>query len=117
MIFIEKINKLNVEAMSNEEVYALWGTTETAENEKMDKLIRQMQFKARAELGRIRNERMLEIKRLLAERGTKGVQFRNTVCSRFPARFRNLDELTDEQLEQIAQDVEILEMLENEQSK
>ena len=83
-------------------------------------LVRQMNFKARAEIGRIRNERMKEVKRRLADRGPIGIQFRNTLSARYPAMcFRNLDQLTDEQIAQIASDVEILEMLkqEDEQSK
>ena len=116
----EKINKLNVDAMTTEELYALWGTTEGEQNAKMDQLVRQMNFKARAEIGRIRNERMKEVKRRLADRGPIGIQFRNTLSARCPAMcFRNLDQLTEEQIAQIASDVEILEMLkqEDEQSK
>lgn len=120
MNFKEKINKLNVDAMSNEEVYALWGTTEKAENDKMDKLILQMNFKARAELGRMRNERMHQLKHLLRDSGRTGAALRQHLTMRYPAmQFRNLEQLTDEQLEQIMEDVEVLEMLEqeDEQSK
>ena len=115
MNFKEKINKLNVDAMSNDELYALWGTTEKAENDKMDKLIRQMNFKARAELGRIRNERMLQLKHLFRDSGRAGMTLRSHLTARFPAmQFRNLEQLTDEQIEEIMQDAEILEMLERE---
>lgn len=116
----EKINKLNVDAMTTEELYALWGTNEGEQNAKTDQLVRRMNFKARAEIGRIRNERMKEVKRRLADRGPMGIQFRTTLSTRYPAMcFRNLDQLTDEQIAQIAEDVDVLEMLEkeDEQSK
>lgn len=116
----EKINKLNVDAMTTEELYALWGTTEDEQNAKMDQLVRRMNFKARAEIGRIRNERMLEVKRLLKKNCVAGMPLMATLQTRYPAMcFRNLDQLTDEQIAQIAEDVDILEMLEkeNEQSK
>lgn len=119
MTFKEKINRLDVDTLTNEEVYALWGTTEKAENDKMDQLIRQMNYEANVEMGKIRNKRMLEVKRLLQDRGPMGAQFRNVLAVQCPALFRNLENLTDEQLEQIARDVEILEILEkeDEQSK
>ena len=116
----EKINKLNVDAMTTEELYALWGTTEDEQNAKMDQLVRQMNFKARAEIGRIRNERMLQVKRLLKKDCVAGMPLMATLQTRYPAMcFRNLDQLTDEQIAQIAEDVDILEMLEkeDEQSK
>lgn len=116
----EKINKLNVDAMSKDEVYALWGTTEKEQDEKMDQLVRRMNFKARAEIGRIRNERMLEVKSLLKKKCVAGMPLMNTLQARYPAMcFRNLEQLTDEQIAQIAEDVDILEMLEkeDEQSK
>lgn len=119
MTFKDKINKLNVDTLTTEELYALWGTSEAAENEKTDKLIRQMQFKARAELGRMRNERMLQVKRALADKTSPlGLQIRASLANRCPAMFRNLEELSDEQLERIAKDMEILAILEkeNEQS-
>lgn len=112
----EKINKLNVDEMTTEELYALWGTTEQEQNAKMDQLVRRMNFKARAEMGRIRNERMKEVRRMLREKSEAvAANLLGLLQTRYPAMcFRNLEQLTDEQIAQIVEDVDILEMLEKE---
>ena len=119
MNFKEKINKLNVDAATADEVYALWGTTEKAENEKMDKLARRMRFKAKAEMTRLKGEQVERLRKALKQDGPKIVQLRSTLQSRFAVNFRNLDQMSDEQLALIAEDLEILELLdqEDEQSK
>lgn len=119
MNFKEKINKLNVDAATADEVYALWGTTEKAENEKMDKLARRMRFKAKAEVMRLRSERVNKLRDAVKKESPKIMQLRSTLQSRFAVNFRNLDQMSDEQLALIAEDLEILELLEqeDEQSK
>lgn len=114
----EKINKLNVDDLTTEELYALWGTTEQEQNEKTDQLVRRMNFKARAEIGRIRNERMQEVKRLLKQKSAEALNLLGMLQTRYPAMcFRNLEQLTDDQLAQIAEDVDVLEMLEKEENE
>ena len=119
MNFKEKINKLNVDAATADEVYALWGTTEKVENEKMDKLARRLRFKAKAEIMRLKNQRVNELRKAVKREGPKIMQLRNTLQTRYAVNFRNLDQMSDEQLAMIAEDLEILELLENddEQSK
>lgn len=120
MNFKEKINKLNVDEMTTDELYALWGTTQQEQDEKVNQMVRRMNFKARVEIGRIRNNRMMELKRLLKDTGTLGMRLRSTLQARYPAFcYRNFEQLSDEQIAQIAEDMEVLEILEqeNEQSK
>ena len=96
MNFKEKINKLNVDAATADEVYALWGTTEKAENEKMDKLARRMRFKAKAEMMRLRSERVNKLRDAVKKDSPKIMQLRSTLQSRFAVNFRNLDQMSDE---------------------
>ena len=51
MNFLEKLNRLEVEAMTIEEVYAAWETTKEAENNRLMELVRNENQKARALVG------------------------------------------------------------------
>jgi len=51
MNFLEKLHKLDVEAMTTKEVYAAWETTKEAENNRLMELVRNENQKALALVG------------------------------------------------------------------
>ena len=115
MNLLDKINAMGVESVTPEEIEATLGTSQEEQVEKMMKTVRRLKFKAKAEQGRLRSERAAQLRRLFAGRGTASARLRTTLQARYPAmQFRNLEQLSDEQLAQIAEDMEILEILESE---
>ncbi|MBO5592113.1 MAG: hypothetical protein J5913_04035 [Prevotella sp.] len=115
MNLLDKINALRVESITPEEIKETLGVSQDEQVEKMMKTVRRLKFKAKAEQGRLKSERAAKLRRIISGRGENSVRLRSRIQSRYPAmQFRNLEQLTDEQLAQIADDLEILEILESE---
>ena len=115
MNLLDKINALRVESITPEEIKEILGVSQDEQVEKMMKTVRRLKFKVKAEQGRLKSERAAKLRRIFSGRGENSQRLRSRIQSRYPAmQFRNLEQLTDEQLAQIADDLEILEILESE---
>lgn len=116
---LDKVNKMGAESVTPEEFKETWGVTQEAAVGGMMKFIRRQRFEAKAMEGKERCERVLaRLKELLAQGTERAAQLTDLLTVRYPAlQFRNLDELTEEQKEQIAEDVELLRLLDEEESE
>ena len=110
---------MGAESVTPEEFKETWGVTQETEVSSMMKFIKRQRFEAKAIEGKERCMRVLaKLREVIAEQTERAAKVRDVLMARYPAmQFRNLDELTDEQVEQIAEDVEILELLEEDSSK
>lgn len=115
---LDKVNKMGAESVTPEEFKETWGVTQEAAVGGMMKFIRRQRFEAKAMEGKERCERVLaRLKELIAQGTERAAQLTDLLTVRYPAlQFRNLDELTEEQKEQIAEDVELLRLLDEESS-
>lgn len=113
MNFKDKIDRIDAASMTAEELYAEIGTTEDAYVSKTMKLLKQKMFQAKVATGRAKSSRIIErFKEVIVGTGMTSDNLRTYMTSYYPAvQFRNLDKMTDEQIMQIAQDIEILKML------
>lgn len=113
---LDKVNKMGAESVTPEEFQQTWGTTQEEQVSSMMKFIKRQRFEAKAVEGRERCARVLaKLRKMLEEQTERAASLRDLLTVRYPAmQFRNLDELTDEQVEQIAEDLEILKLLEEE---
>ena len=113
MNFKDKIDRIDAASMTTEELYAEMGTTEDAYVSKTMKLLKQKMFLAKVAAGRAKSNRIIEkFKKVIVGIGSASDNLRAYMIRQYPAvQFRNLDKMTDEQIMQIAQDIEILKML------
>lgn len=114
---LDKVNKIGAAGVTPEEFEETWGVTQETEVSGMMKFIKRQQFEAMAAEGKERCARVLaKLKEMWNEQTERAAMVRDMLLTRYPAvQFRNLDELTDEQVEQIAEDLEILKLLEEEE--
>lgn len=114
---LDKVNKIGAAGVTPEEFEETWGVTQETEVSGMMKFIKRQQFEAKAAEGKERCMRVLaKLRDIIAEQTERAAMVRDMLLTRYPAvQFRNLDELTDEQVEQIAEDLEILKLLEEEE--
>ena len=112
---LDKVNKMGAASVTPEEFEQTWGVTQEAEVSSMMKFIKRQQFEAKAVEGKERCLRVLaKLREILAQGTERAAMVRDLLTVRYPAmQFRNLDELTEEQKEQIAEDLEILELLDD----
>lgn len=115
MNFKDKIDRIDAASMTDEELYAEMGTTEYAYVSKTMKLLKQKMFQAKVAAGRAKSNRIIErYKEVIVGIGTTSDNLRTYMTSHYPAvQYRNLDKMTDSQIMQIAQDIEILKMLDD----
>ena len=113
---LDKVNKMGAESVTPEEFKETWGVTQETEVSSMMKFIKRQRFEAKAIEGKERCMRVLaKLREVIAEQTERAAMVRDVLMARYPAmQFRNLDELTDEQVEQIAEDVELLRLLDEE---
>lgn len=116
---LDKVNKMGAESVTPEEFETTWGKTREAQVKSMMKFIKRQQFETKAIEGKERCMAVLaRLKAMWNEQTERATMVRDVLFARYPAvQFRNLDELTDEQVEQIAEDLEILKLLEEEEEK
>lgn len=114
---LDKVNKIGAAGVTPEEFEETWGVTQETEVSSMMKFIKRQKFEAMAAEGKERCARVLaKLKEMWNEQTERAAMVRDMLLTRYPAvQFRNLDELTDEQVEQIAEDLEILKLLEEEE--
>ena len=116
---LDKVNKMGAVGVTPEEFKETWGVTQEAEVSSMMKFIKRQQFEAKAVEGKERCMRVLaKLRDMISEQTERAAMVRDVLFARYPAvQFRNLDELTDEQVELIAEDLEILKLLEEEEKQ
>lgn len=119
MNFKDKINKIDAESKTADEIFAEWGTTEAEYLESALKQVKKQLFLAKAAAGRERNTRLIErFKELFQGGGQQSENLRATLKERMPAfQFRNLDKLSDEQVSQILSDETVMQILEEEDER
>lgn len=115
MNFKDKIDRIDAASMTAEELYAEIGTTEDEYVAKTMKLLKQKMFQAKVATGRAKSNRIIgRFKEVIVGIGTVSENLRIYMTTHYPAvQFRNLDKMTDEQIMQIAQDIEILKILDD----
>ena len=118
MNFKDKINKIDAESKTADEIFAEWGTTEAEYLETLKQVKKQL-FLAKATVGRERNTRLIaRFKELFQGGGQQSENLRATLKERMPAfQFRNLDKLSDEQVSQILSDETVMQILEEEDER
>ena len=116
---LDKVNKMGAESVTPEEFKETWGVMQETEVSSMMKFIKRQRFEAKAIEGKERCMRVLaKLRDIISEQTERAAMVRDVLFARYPAvQFRNLDELTDEQVEQIAEDLEILKLLEEEENR
>lgn len=116
---LDKVNKMGAESVTPEEFKKTWGVTQETEVNSMMKFIKRQRFEAKAVEGKERCMRVLtKLREVLAQGTETAARLTDLLTVRYPAmQFRNLDELTEEQKEQIAEDVELLRFLDEEEAE
>ena len=119
MNFKDKINKIDAESKTADEIFAEWGITEAEYLERALKQVKKQIFLAKAAAGRERNTRLIErFKELFQGVGPQSDNLRATLKERMPAfQFRNLDRLSNEQVSQILSDETVIQILEEEDER
>ena len=119
MNFKDKINKIDAESKTADEIFAEWGTTEAEYLESALKQVKKQLFLAKAAAGRERNTRLsARFIELFQGGGQQSENLRATLKERMPAfQFRNLDKLSDEQVSQILSDETVMQILEEEDER
>ena len=113
---LDKVNKMGAGSVTPEEFKETWGVTQETEVNSMMKFIKRQRFEAKVVEGKERCMRVLaKLREVLAQGTETAARLTDLLTVRYPAmQFRNLDELTEEQKEQIAEDVELLRLLDEE---
>lgn len=115
MNFKDKINAIDAASMNTEELYAEVGMTEETYVANALKMVRKQRFLALAAAGRAKEVRLANrIKDVLLGSSPQSIDLRAKFSANPLYSFRNLEKMTDEQLVQIAKDMEILEILDEE---
>lgn len=119
MNFKDKINKIDAESKTTDEIFAEWGTTEAKYLESALKQVKKQLFLAKAAAGRERNARLIErFKEVFNGGYQQSENLRVIINERMPAfQFRNLDKLSDEQISQILLDETVMQLLEKEDER
>ena len=78
------------------------------------KYIKQMRFKAKAQLGKMKAEAAIAIiKDRIVDACNQSLSLQKLLSQRYPAvNFRNLDKLSDADLKQLSEDMEIINLIE-----
>lgn len=110
----EKFLNLYVESLSDEEQRTEFGIARQDFVANELRAIKQMRFKALAQLNKAKAETMLvSIKdRLVAALG-QSISLQEILVQRYPAvQFRNLDKLSEADLKQLSEDMELINLIE-----
>lgn len=78
------------------------------------KFIKQMRFKAKAQLGRMKAENaILSLKDRIVAACSQSVSLQQLLLQRYPAvNFRNLEKLSESDLKQLSEDMELINLIE-----
>ena len=110
----EKFLNLYVDSLSDEEQRAEFGITRQDFVVNELKTIKQIRFKALAQLNKAKAETMLSnLKDQLVAAIGQSVSLQELLVQRYPAvQFRNLDKLSEADLKQLSEDMELINMIE-----
>ena len=78
------------------------------------KFIKQMRFKAKAQLGRLKTENaIMNLRDRIVAACAQSVSLQQLLLQRYPAvNFRNLDTLSESDLRQLSEDMELINLIE-----
>ena len=110
----EKFLNLYVDSLSDEEQRAEFGISRQDFVAKELKAIKQMRFKALAQLNKAKAETMLvSLKDRLVTAIEQSFSLQELLVQRYPAvQFRNLDKLSEADLKQLSEDMELINLIE-----
>ena len=110
----EKFLNMYIDSLSNEEQEKEFGIAKKDFVAKELKFIKQMRFKAKAQLGKMKAEAAITILRdRIIAACNQSMSFRQLLLQRYPAvQFRNLDTLSEADLKQLSEDMELINLIE-----
>ena len=110
----EKFLNMYIDSLSNEEQEKEFGIAKKDFMAKELKFIKQMRFKAKAQLGKMKAEAAITILRdRIIAACNQSMSFRQLLLQRYPAvQFRNLDTLSEADLKQLSEDMELINLIE-----
>ncbi len=110
----EKFLNIYVDSLNEEEQRAEFGITRKDFVKNELKAIKQMRFKALAMLNKAKGETMLaSLKDRLEAAMGQSISLQELLVQRYPAvQFRNLDKLSEADLKQLSEDMELINLIE-----
>ena len=110
----EKFLNLYIDSLTAEEQEKEFGIAKEDFVAKELKFIKQMRFKAKAKLGRMKTENaILNLRDRIVVVCKQSVSLQHLLLQRYPAvNFRNLDTLSEPDLRQLSEDMELINLIE-----
>ena len=111
----EKFVNMYIDSLSDEEQEKEFGIAKKDFIAQELKYIKQMRFKAKAQLGKMKAEAAIAIiKDRIVDACNQSLSLQKLLSQRYPAvNFRNLDKLSDADLKQLSEDMEIINLIED----
>lgn len=110
----EKFVNLYINSLTDEEQEKEFGIAKKDFVAKEIKFIKQMRFKAKAQLGRMRTEAVIKnFKDRIVTACGQSLSLQELLIQRYPAvNFRNLEKLSESDLKQLSEDMELINLIE-----
>lgn len=110
----EKFVNFYIDSLTDEEQEKEFGIAKKELVAKELKFIKQMRFKAKAQLGKLKSEELLvNLKDRLISACSQSVSLKELIVQRYPAvQFRNLEKLSEADLKQLSEDMELINLIE-----
>lgn len=110
----EKFVNLYINSLTDEEQEKEFGIAKKDFVAKEMKFIKQMRFKAKAQLGRMRTEAVItNFKDRIVTACGQSLSLQELLIQRYPAvNFRNLEKLSESDLKQLSEDMEFINLIE-----
>ena len=110
----EKFVNMYIDSLSDEEQEKEFGIAKKNYMAQELKYIKQMRFKAKAKLGKMKTQAyMADLKNRIVSACSQSLSFQELLLQRYPAvNFRNLDKLSDADLKQLSEDMELINLIE-----
>lgn len=110
----EKFLNLYIDSLSDDEQKAEFGITREDFVANELKAIKQMRFKALAQINKAKAESMFaKFKKQLTAAFNQSISLQELLAQRYPAvQFRNLDKLSEADLKQLSEDMELINLIE-----
>ena len=110
----EKFLNMYIDSLSDDEQEREFGIAKSDFVAKELKLIKQMRFKAKAQLGKMKAEvAITTLRDRIIAACNQSMSFRQLLLQRYPAvQFRNLNTLSEADLKQLSEDLELINLIE-----
>lgn len=110
----EKFVKMYIESLSDEEQKTEFGIAKNDFIAQELKYIKQMRFMAKAQLGKLKTQAYVtNLRDRIVAACNQSLSFQEVLMQRYPAvNFRNLEKLSETDLKQLSEDMELINMIE-----